>query len=552
MASIDTTDRLKESFRNFREYPMNLVASKTSYTSDVELRQRLEEARNVEFSVFPRPIDFVELWDGDQDPQEIKVTDLAKHTSSNRKDPKSRFIFIPTEISRPKFGCSIDQLRQILTYHQVPPTFLDLVLSFRPRVPPGCLYGQEDTLLEAQDNRFETRSLGRSGSILQHSCILQTVAIPKPNDEESLLIRQAAVYHSFDIVTGRAVYIIVADDETLSERLRGMLLFRTSLFTGSQADGPVPTSIATSFGAALSAHLEYFRWCEESWRHYIQEEEHIREILVNAKLAPTDSDRGYFPLPDRRSEPQDLAVKKLDHLRKSIDQLDESLLAMRQNELAMDSIVRHYNDLLSMREVLNAMNGERCADIARFFEQTSSIKTNLRSHQLRLETLKRITQNRRSIKQAMLSHDNIETKLARASERTRQETTQMKIITVVTLIFLPGTFVATLMRPTLLDSSPGSPCPSQTQPPASWSTPASQDTFDNWRFMMLLPAGITALVIGALYVLRHMGNVSKVFPWFTSRKGGNLTDSIAGGHHQRDELEKDQFELPLSTSRYMD
>ncbi|KAK4213567.1 hypothetical protein QBC37DRAFT_422882 [Rhypophila decipiens] len=544
MSSIDSTDRLKESFRNFRDYPMNLVDSKSSHTSDVELRQTLEEARNVEFSVVPRPIDFVEMWDGDQDPQEIKVTDLAKHTSSNRKDPKSRFIFIR---SGSKFGCSKEQLCQILTYHQVPPSFLDLVFTFRQRVGTGSLYGQEDTLLEAQNKRLEIRSLGRSGSILQHWFSLQTVEGPESNDEKPWLIRQAAVYHSFDIVTGRAVYIIAADDETLSERVRGMLLFRTSLFTGSQADGPVPTTIATSFGATLSTHLEHFRWCEESWRDYAQHAfQYVTEI--DPKPVPTTSDRGPFPLPHSRSEPRDPACEKLRHLGISIDRLEEGLLAIKQNDLVLDSIVRHYKDLLSMPEVLNAMNGESCADIARFFEQTSTIKMNLRCNQLRIETVKRITQDRRDLMKACLSFQNMETKMTRVrtSEWIPQETSQMKIITLVTLIFLPGTFVATLM------SSPSSPCPPQTQPPASWSTPASQDTFDNWIFILSLPAGITAFVIGALFVLRRMGNGSKVFPWFTSGKGGNLTDSIAEGHHQRDELEKDQFELPLSTSRYMD
>ena len=98
-------------------------------------------------------------------------------------------------------------------------------------------------------------------------------------------IRQVAAYHSFDVETGRSVWITVKGNDLLQRRIM------EDTVDLPVHQGAMGLDVGAAFDASLVTHLVYFRWCEENWRWYIRDmEQRIRSSLIRAKTVPVDSE----------------------------------------------------------------------------------------------------------------------------------------------------------------------------------------------------------------------------------------------------------------------
>jgi len=194
--------------------------------------------------------------------------------------------FLHSKTSRDPLGCSKEQLALLLTHHQVMPSFLDLVFTFKARQRPltHAVFRHENYLDENAPS-LRLPNLGRSGIQIQHAFNLLTVERTDLTDERNQWpLRHASLYHSLDLETGRAVYILLKGNSELAKRIKEA----TNKNRHMRAD--TPRTPEQSFVASLQVHLIMLEWAVEYWSDYIDSmDEALRTQSVGAKVAPVAS-----------------------------------------------------------------------------------------------------------------------------------------------------------------------------------------------------------------------------------------------------------------------
>ena len=195
---------------------------------------------------------------------------------------------IETIDSRSALKCSRESFQYMLSFLQVPSSFLDFSFSFCFTSEPidYHLTGfQGDKTLDLVQNRsLRIPRLGRSGLQHQMQYLLRSVERSSSHDGSTTWnIRQMAVYHSFDLVNGRSLWINMKTNSLMRERIQE-----------AAAEFPQLSSTALHglpgcFAATLLTQLVYLEWCDESWRPCINDiEKKIRDTLNKAKTARVD------------------------------------------------------------------------------------------------------------------------------------------------------------------------------------------------------------------------------------------------------------------------
>lgn len=152
-------------------------------------------------------------------------------------------------------------------------------------------------------------------------------------------------------------------------------------------------------------------------------------------------------------------LPRVQHLE---DKANEVLLILESNTNVLTELEQHYE---LVRENCGWPHEVSHGDFSRFKSRLASIVNDLRMQQSRTKTLLRLIADRKSLLHGILEYRNTEaskllaTKAQQSSEnmefmtkdmhiiaqKTKQETVSMRIITLVTLFFLPGTFISTIM-----------------------------------------------------------------------------------------------------------
>ena len=164
--------------------------------------------------------------------------------------------------------------------------FLDLVFAF------GRQYLREDFYYTrfrhehylnsptANVNEFAIPQLGRSGKEYQQCYNLWSVERPRVSGTP-WSIRQTAFYHSFDVETGRALWVNVSPNIEIKSRI--------AQATSSHLSPGAGTGKFELFAATLTTHLITFEWSVENWRAYISKlETDTRETLDTVNNIPVE------------------------------------------------------------------------------------------------------------------------------------------------------------------------------------------------------------------------------------------------------------------------
>lgn len=157
-------------------------------------------------------------------------------------------------------------LTYALTYHQVMPAFLDFLFPFGRQEYARDFHFtgfREETRLNPTQMGLSIPELGRSGRDIQMCYSLKSVEASKGQLDWPWSIRQTAVYHSFDAMTGKAVWIMVKGNKLMKKRLE---LSTSSTSVGDTRDFGSPLRALAS---SLATHLIICDWCGEDWRWYI-------------------------------------------------------------------------------------------------------------------------------------------------------------------------------------------------------------------------------------------------------------------------------------------
>ncbi|KAH8726020.1 hypothetical protein GQ44DRAFT_680205 [Phaeosphaeriaceae sp. PMI808] len=520
---VDPWAQLKSSCEKYEMYPGNIVGK----TAPLQrINAYMERLQSEEKRLFSDEKAFVKVLDVNEKNRVFTsncvsslhgVQELLLPAFNlGQPDSTCRFFFIQAKNSRAPLSISSDMLKYIFSYYQIPPSFLDLIFSFGAR--ENAMYNDfsalhKESRLFHKQRGLEIPKLGRSGHDVRISYNLRSVEYSPNQVPFEWSIRQTAVYHSFDIVTGKTWWINVKGNRLLENRI----FEAEPMFDDSYAD---PS--AWSLSASLKTHIVFAEWAGENWRSYINDlEEEVQRLTIRTLAAPIEqysksysrsstlipsetSTKSTLPvgtnrihlkekpkaLESRRSLPGEgianhntIPPPSARNRRVSLDwftfsdiqdvqhieeKIEEAIVVISFNKTTLEDLRRLYRSLFSENPTNRWME---CVEDMDIFEmQLVEIEKDLNTQSVRSKSLLTKLQERKSLlhgilqfrnmeasesfaKKAQISSDSMETITIRMHEiaiKNRQEAVSMRIITLVTLFFLPGTFVATFMSTDVL------------------------------------------------------------------------------------------------------
>ncbi|EJT71367.1 hypothetical protein GGTG_10626 [Gaeumannomyces tritici R3-111a-1] len=274
----------------FKGYPQNMPRGRDSRHALSELSTQLE---NNEDDLFDpdsgREWGFLEVYDNDgyEDAECKDRQELEAHLSRRGTDPRCRLVFIQSEHSAAALDGSKDMMKYLLWHHEVMPSFLRLLANWAiPPVDPSdphcfhkAAFHHENVLTHDGAKTYRT-AMGRSGLQIRHCYSIWGTE----KDEEGIWrIRQTTLYHSLDVVTGKALWVNVKTNEIMKKRMSAVAREEPSPEASSSAREKSIVALANS----LEMHALAAEWCSQDWGVCIQSvEKELRAILDKLKNLP--------------------------------------------------------------------------------------------------------------------------------------------------------------------------------------------------------------------------------------------------------------------------
>ncbi|KAF1978303.1 hypothetical protein BU23DRAFT_221242 [Bimuria novae-zelandiae CBS 107.79] len=537
-------ERLHQSCHAFERYPDNLRDLDIPPSQIANYKQRLEEQEKNKLFVREgqASVEFLS-WGPVGDAPQVLFTGLAKSLTElqaslrrtmhlrGKKEPHLIHIFIYAKTSRNALQISLDMLTYLFTYHRVAPAFLEFLYStvYRTREENHDAYfsGVEEAHQLALPRLSQAfPELGRSGRLLKLSYNLRS-AEKKPPElglreyEFAWSIETMAVYHSFDIETGHALWLTCESNAKVRGYIKEII------------SSPVEFDLQSNrarFMATLATHVLVCDWTVQNWRWYLKAlEDEIESIALgtrtfdlggrgtfqNINAVRMDKKHSWSLLPVRRvgtthssgiaglerievhstsqipsrpmfwsakrnpSQPQPtppsvpppqtpppkttkedeelLAFKDMQQIDLLEDQAREALLVLNLNIEVLEELQSQYKLVMGNAAFPEDLGNCESIEVLRFFKRMKNIQTRYQQLVGRAEKIlvqlnhrKNSTffliqyRNMRQSRQSAIEMESMTKNMERVANRTQQEAISMRIITLVTLFFLPATSIATI------------------------------------------------------------------------------------------------------------
>ncbi|KAH8598326.1 hypothetical protein B0O99DRAFT_539553 [Bisporella sp. PMI_857] len=374
-----------------------------------------------------------------------------------KKDPNCRLIFFAGTDSREPLNLSKSLLLQILTYHQVMSGFLDFLFIFGKKNAKNetrdLRYSgfREKTMIHSPLNQANAiPQLGRSGRQFELCYNLKTV-VCKSDAKEPLLnkewsIRQGALYHKFDIETGTTLWIVTEGrrEKNATQRKDIKQLLQDLVGRQGRPEDRDYSSPETSFCSNLSIHLLACYWSTEQWRWYIEWLEDVIEEKTGQAIHERRPQGGKNYV---------YTTNEVQSVQYYEDRINEAIMILEANVGILTALREYYQKLLHVK----GFNlGKVCKqDIFTFANRVDGMIYDSNMNIERAKVLLKITTDRKNLILQHLQSQAVE-KQSEATEKmerlnfsmhkigtmAQKEAIAMRIITVVTLVFLPATFVS--------------------------------------------------------------------------------------------------------------
>jgi hypothetical protein len=330
------------------------------------------------------------------------------------------------------------------------PVYLDFMFVFGAQSDTTDLrfngFCKQTTMKPSSPTSPAMSELGRSGRHFTLCYNLKGVTLKKKsgantkNHEWS--IRQAAIYHQFDVEYGTSLWIITKGHPDILKRYKEL--------TGSRGrpENVAFDEVDQCFRSSLAAHLLYCHWSTEDWGWYIRWLEEVTDAEVNfwADYVFTE-DKDQQNAIAVSGPPGPGHARKVSKLSSILalqpwsDKIKESIMIIDANLEIIMALRKFYRDLRKQRHFPPELAKSCADDIADFTAHLDQITADFKKHASRARLLvDAISDSKKLIIQHLQGQ---------ATERTEQlninlekEAIVMRIVTLVTLFFLPATFVS--------------------------------------------------------------------------------------------------------------
>ncbi|KAK7928084.1 hypothetical protein PG985_005082 [Apiospora marii] len=458
-----------DSCHNFLHYPKNLVVGRNFDHILAAYTQRLHNENDRLFDEEYAEVAFWELHRGAsyhatafRATTAKELDGLKNHVSGSQKDPLCRHVFLSADNSRAPLNCSGPMLKYMLSYHQTMPHYLDLLFSFGEQDLPRDFYYtsfEQESLPSPHDETTLTLpDQGRSGHEFRQCYNLWSVEKTEKDGVPNYAlwqIRQTATYHAFDTESGNSLWISMKANDCIRKRIEAA----TKSFPPMQQQSML--TFEGAFAANLFTHLISFEWCTSKsaapTNALTGPNIPLQQIQGTGGLAaakqPNSSQSDPF-------KPLNLfTFGEYQTLQRIGERLQEAHLVIGLNIGIIDKIASSYGSLAKSDEIPPKSRKAVKSHVSQFLCRCASIRQNLKTQQQRLEVQIQILEGTKSLFNNIMEFRNTEINksfalnqywsnmtMQKIAQRTAHETASMHIITLVTLIFLPGTFVATFFN----------------------------------------------------------------------------------------------------------
>ncbi|KAL2059817.1 hypothetical protein VTL71DRAFT_10201 [Oculimacula yallundae] len=476
------------SYTKFKSFPLNLVHRSGYFGAQQASIDRLND---VSSRVFTQKDDDVE----------VPIRDLAPSGKEFIRryiinDDKLRVWLGDSSATDPNTqtntGCiaTIADPKCRFIYHQVMPSYIDMISVFGSQLEARELRFsgfREQTILSSPDPGTIIPDLGRSGKQFQLCYHLKTVdctsiAALRAQDK-TWSIRPATFLHQFDVVYGTTLWIVtkgeVDDIKKSIQDVTGV--------TGRPTNRAFGTS-AECFVSSLTIHLLYCHWSTKSWVAYLEWLEFRIDsatdlVVVGPRTFDGDN------LVRREYTPKDLQITQSLE-----DKVNETMVVMESNMEVLMQLRGFYEGLSNNAEFdlrqtcTNAMYA--------FSTQVNDMVYDLRVQIRAAKLLVRKTSDRKTL---ILQHlqSQATDKMESLTLSMHREAIAVRIITVVTLLYLPATFVSTFFSTDVIKYQNGDP-----------GGTFSRLALNRW-LQVTLP--LTALTLAVGYLAFKMEDIKRQF-----------------------------------------
>ncbi|KAI8951169.1 hypothetical protein F4801DRAFT_601469 [Xylaria longipes] len=453
MASSSLPNAFKKSYIDSAQYPRNLanMMPNTSPKLLEGLYKRLDEMTKQLFVDMDSEIDIPwrDLGVGSgQDLKKKNISSSAKLAEmmrftidsstmavTSQPDPQCRFIiaegtnsplrYLFGETSLSALNITRPVFAQIFTFHQVMPAYLEFVMAFGGQDEPKDLRFssfKKQVSLASSARLPEIPDLGRSGQ--QYQLCYNLKHISREDEGGFSMIRQAAIHHQFDVVTGKTLWIVTAGRRSLQERYKDL--------TGKDAktENKSFRNPLQCLQASLAAHIMFCSWSTENWRWYIKLLENNLEAATGLTVhGPRGLDEYH-----QRYKPGDLQT-----LQRQEDIVHETIAALEANLRVISSLHKFYASLKDNKNFPLRHDGAEYIDL--FTDQVEDFLSDTEHLVQRASTLLNITNGRKELVTQHFQSQSTEN-MEKINSNMEREAILVRIVTIVTLIYLPATFVS--------------------------------------------------------------------------------------------------------------
>ncbi|KAK8086768.1 hypothetical protein PG994_001742 [Apiospora phragmitis] len=336
--------------------------------------------------------------------------------------------------SRAPLLLTSEMFGELMTYHQVMPSIVDFISLFGEQSQPNDLnfsgFSAQPIATKPLDGRA-VQELGRSGKQYQLcynlKCVKLKTSHPTDFTFDEWSIRQAVIHHQFDVVGGNSFWLVVKGgmDLELQRRFKDLMGDKAPSECGSFG------TPEESFRSTLFAHLMYCLWAREDWRGYIA----WLERSVDRESQSAVWGRAAYVNVLKKYTAQDIQELQIWE-----EAAGQAIAALEGNIDVISALLEFYEGVAKDKNF--TVQGDCAGAVASFAAQVKAINIQFAMEVKRTQALvKSVSDRRELVIQHLQSQSAI--RMEKVSHRMEREQTMMLIITIVTLIYLPATFVST-------------------------------------------------------------------------------------------------------------
>ncbi|KAK7948476.1 uncharacterized protein PG986_009362 [Apiospora aurea] len=306
---------------------------------------------------------------------------------------------------------------ELMTYHGVMPNIVQFISLFGQQSQPNDLIFSGFSAQPISTKSFDgntVQGLGRSGEQYQLCYNLKCVNLKTSHPDNF-------TFDEWSIARQSSTINLMWMKETLSDLM-------------SAKSPPECRSSGTpeeSFRSSLFAHLMYCLWSREDWRGYIG----WLERCVDKESRSAVWGRAAYVSALKEYTPQDI-----QNLQIWEEAAGQAVAAIEGNIDVISALLEFYQDIVKDKSF--KAQGDCALEVASFTAQVKAINVQFAMEVKRTQALVKSVSDRREL---VIQHLQSQSafRMEKVSHRMEREQTMMLIITIVTLVYLPATFVST-------------------------------------------------------------------------------------------------------------